>query len=218
MKTTNEEMRPLYGISPDDAVDMLIADHKRVANLFADFKRLADEGRDKDKAAIVQRICQELTVHTQLEEELFYPAVRDATGDKDQVDEAVVEHAGAKQLIAQLQGASPDEDLYDARVTVLNEQIDHHVDEEEGSMFPKARYSGLDTLALGAKMLARKAQLQRGAGSAGNTPAPSKTSSDEDDLDDDGSASRQLAPTKAKAAAAKVKASKAKSSGKPKRR
>jgi hypothetical protein len=79
------------------------------------------------------------------------------------MDEAVVEHAGAKQLIAQLQGADPGDELYDARVTVLGEQIDHHVEEEEGSMFPKARFAGIDTLELGAAMLARKAELLNGA-------------------------------------------------------
>src|ERR1700761_487740 len=116
MKSTNQEMHPLYGIALDDAIDMLIADHKRVANLFADFKRLTDSGDEKKKAGIVERICQELTLHAQLEEELFYPAVREVTGDEDQVDEAVVEHAGAKFLIAQLQSADA-ADLYAAKVT-----------------------------------------------------------------------------------------------------
>lgn len=218
MKTTNKEMSPLYGITPDDAVDMLIADHKRVANLFADFERLSDEGRKEEKASIVQQICRELTVHSQLEEELFYPAVRGATGDDDQVDEAVVEHAGAKQLIAQLQAASPDDDLYDAKVTVLNEQIDHHVDEEEGSMFPKARYSGLDTLALGARMLARKAQLQDGIRSGSKTPALAQGSSNGDDLDVEVSARRQPPVVRAKPAPIKAKLSKAKTSSMPKRR
>ena len=159
MKKSNQEMDPLHDISPEDAIGMLIADHKRVANLFADFKRLTAEGKDDAKAPVVERICRELTIHTRLEEEIFYPAVRNAIDDADQMDEAVVEHAGAKQLIAQLQGADPGEDLYDAKVTVLSEQINHHVDEEEGSMFPKARHSGLDTLELGAAMRARKAEL-----------------------------------------------------------
>jgi hemerythrin superfamily protein len=182
MKTSNQEMHPLYSVAVDDAVGMLIADHKRVASLFADFKRLTDEGRDEEKASVVKKICKELTVHTQLEEELFYPAVRKATGDEDQVDEALVEHAGAKQLIAQLQRADPSEDLYDAKVTVLAEQIDHHVEEEEGSMFPKARYAGLDTLKLGAAMQARKAELLSGAS---GRAAPMRTPS-EFEVDADG--------------------------------
>lgn len=164
MKITNEEMNPLHGLSADDAIDLLVADHKRVAGLFAEFKRLVDEGKVREKSSVVQLICDELTVHAQLEEELFYPAVREATGEDDQVDEAVVEHAGAKALIAQLQAAMPEEALYDAKVTVLGEQIDHHVEEEEGSLFPKARHAGVDTGALGQQMLARKAALQGGGG------------------------------------------------------
>ena len=104
MKTSNQEMHPLHDVVPDDAIGMLVADHKRVANLFADFERMGDEGRTDEKAAIVRSICQELTLHAQLEEELFYPAVRKAIDDDDQIDEALVEHAGAKQLIAQGEG------------------------------------------------------------------------------------------------------------------
>jgi hemerythrin superfamily protein len=163
MKTSNQAMQPLHDVSEQDAIGMLIADHKRVASLFADFERLNDEGRVKDKAPVVREICQQLTVHTQLEEELFYPAVRKAIHDEDQMDEALVEHASAKQLIAQLMSADPGDDLYDAKVTVLKEQIDYHVEEEEGSMFPKARNSGLDALKLGTAMLARKRQLLGGA-------------------------------------------------------
>lgn len=179
MKTSNQAMNPVRD-SGNDAIGMLIADHKRVAGLFADFKRLTDEGRDDEKASVVGQICRELTVHTQLEEELFYPAVRKAIDDADQVDEALVEHAGAKQLIAQLLQADPGDDLYEAKVTVLGEQIDHHVEEEEGSMFPKARHSGVDTSELGAAMLARKLELQGGepggaaARAAVATPPPGK--------------------------------------------
>ena len=179
MKSSNQQMNPLYGTSPEDAIDMLVADHKRVANLFAEFQRLTDEGRDSGKASVVAEICRALTIHTRLEEELFYPAARAATGDDDQMDEALVEHAGAKDLIAQLEAAAPGDDLYDAKVTVLKEQIDHHVEEEEGSMFPKARYSGLDTRKLGASMTARKTELLRGV--PGHPPvksvAPSRTKS-----------------------------------------
>lgn len=174
MKTSNQEMHPLQAVAADDAIGMLIADHKRVAGLFADFRRLNEEGRDEEKAPVVEEICRELTVHTQLEEELFYPAVRKAINDVDQMDEALVEHAGAKQLIAQLQGAAPGDDLYDAKVAVLAEQIDHHVEEEEGSMFPKARYSGLDTLRLGAAMLTRKSELLSGAPPDRAPPKPGR--------------------------------------------
>src|ERR1700723_4194601 len=151
-------------IQAQDAIAMLTADHKKVKKLFADFDKLKDAGSDEDKASIVDQICNELKIHTELEEEIFYPAVRKAIDDGDLMDEALVEHAGAKDLIAQLEDASPEEDLYDAKVTVLGEQIDHHVKEEEGDMFPKAKKAKLDTEALGATMLKRKMALMEKMG------------------------------------------------------
>jgi hemerythrin superfamily protein len=147
-----------------DAIAMLMADHKKVKKLFADFDKLKDGGSDEDKASIVDQICNELKIHTELEEEIFYPAVRKAIDDEDLMDEALVEHAGAKELIAQLEDASPEDDLYDAKVTVLGEQIDHHVKEEEGDMFPKAKKAKVDTEALGATMLKRKITLMEKMG------------------------------------------------------
>jgi hemerythrin superfamily protein len=147
------------GAPEQDAVAMLMADHKKVKKLFSDFDKLKEEGSDEDKSALVEQICNELKIHTELEEEIFYPAVRKAIDDSDLMDEALVEHAGAKELIAQLEDASPDDDLYDAKVTVLGEQIDHHVKEEEGEMFPKAKKAKVDTEALGATMLKRKMAL-----------------------------------------------------------
>jgi hemerythrin superfamily protein len=151
-------------IEAQDAIAMLTADHKKVKKLFADFDKLKDAGSDEDKASIVDQICNELKIHTELEEEIFYPAVRKAIDDGDLMDEALVEHAGAKDLIAQLEDASPEEDLYDAKVTVLGEQIDHHVKEEEGNMFPKAKKAKVDTEALGATMLKRKITLMEKMG------------------------------------------------------
>ena len=142
-----------------DAIAMLMADHKRVKKLFSDFDKLKEEGGDDEKSAIVDQICNELKIHTELEEEIFYPAVRNAIDDSDLMDEALVEHAGAKDLIAQLEDASPEDDLYDAKVTVLGEQIDHHVKEEEGSIFPKAKKAKVDTEALGSTMTKRKIAL-----------------------------------------------------------
>lgn len=101
-------------------------------------------------------------MHTQVEEEIFYPAVRRPIHDGDLMDEAVVEHASAKELIAQILAMDPSEDLYDAKVTVLSEQIEHHVKEEEGDMFPKVRKTGVDLDALGEEMAARKEQLAAG--------------------------------------------------------
>ena len=147
-----------------DAVGMLVADHKKVKKLFSEFDKLKENGADEDKSAIVEQICNELKIHAALEEEMFYPAVRKAIDDADLMDEALVEHAGAKELIAQLEEASPDEDLYDAKVTVLGEQIAHHVKEEEGEMFPQAKKAKIDTGALGAAMLKRKAALMEEMG------------------------------------------------------
>ena len=160
---TDTKRRP-SGTPHQDAIAMLTADHKKVKKLFSEFDKLQEEGSDEEKSSIVEQICNELKIHTELEEEIFYPAVRKAIDDSDLMDEALVEHAGAKDLIAQLEDASPNNDLYDAKVTVLGEQIDHHVKEEEGSMFPKAKKAKLDTEALGATMLKRKMALMEKMG------------------------------------------------------
>jgi hemerythrin superfamily protein len=152
------------GAQEQDAIAMLMADHKNVKKLFSDFDKLKDDGSDEDKSAIVKRICNELKIHTELEEEIFYPAVRNAIDDSDLMDEALVEHAGAKDLIAQLEGANPYDDLYDAKVTVLGEQINHHVREEEGEMFPRAKKAKVDTEALGSTMSKRKTALMQEVG------------------------------------------------------
>jgi Hemerythrin HHE cation binding domain len=111
------------------------------------------------KSAIVEQICNQLKIHTALEEEIFYPAVFRAIDDASLMDEALVEHAGATELIVQIEGASLDDELYDAKVTVLGEQVNHHVKEEEGNMFPKAKKAKLDADRLGTKMLKRKIAL-----------------------------------------------------------
>lgn len=143
-----------------DAIDMLIADHRLVDKHFKEYDKLVEnEGTYNEKEALAATICAELTVHTQIEEEIFYPAARDVLDEEDLVDEAVVEHASAKDLIAQLADMSPDDDLYDAKVKVLSELIEHHVEEEEDQMFPKLKKAKLDTAALGPQMMDRKEQL-----------------------------------------------------------
>jgi hemerythrin superfamily protein len=156
--------RSARGADAQDAIDMLLADHKKVKKLFSEFNKLKEDGADEDKSAIVEQICNELKIHAELEEEIFYPAVRKSIDDADLMDEALVEHAGAKELIAQLEEAKPNDDLYDAKVTVLGEQIAHHVKEEEGEMFPQAKKAKVDTAALGATMLKRKAALMEEMG------------------------------------------------------
>jgi hemerythrin superfamily protein len=150
-----------------DAIELLTADHKSVKSLFQAFEKIKGrEGAQEEKTELVRRICSELTVHTAIEEEIFYPAVREGIDDEDLMDEADVEHAGAKELIAELESASPGDDHYDAKVTVLGEMVDHHVEEEEGEMFPKAR-KAIDMKELGAELAARKAELLEGLGLVG---------------------------------------------------
>ena len=141
-----------------DAIAMLIADHKKVKSLFEQFEGLSDRSK-ASKKKIADEICMELTVHAEVEEQVFYPAIRKPIKDEDLMDEAVVEHASAKELIAQILEMDPGEDLYDAKVKVLSEQIEHHVEEEEGEMFPKVRKSGVDLVALGEEMEAFKMKL-----------------------------------------------------------
>lgn len=141
---------------PQDAIALLKADHREVKKMFADYEKLEE---DADKQALATQICDALTVHARIEEEIFYPAAYEALDEDDLIDEAEVEHASAKDLIAQIQASSPAEPLFDAKVKVLGEYIDHHVKEEEGEMFPECRSSDMDLKALGEQMRARKAEL-----------------------------------------------------------
>jgi len=144
-----------------DAVQLLTDDHKKVKKLFKDFERIKDQdGAAEEKSALVQQICMELTIHTKVEEEIFYPVVRESMDEEALMDEADVEHAGAKALIQQLEDMKPEDDHYDAKVTVLGEYIDHHVKEEHEEMFPKAKKAKVDMIELGARIAERKAELQ----------------------------------------------------------
>ena len=142
--------------APKDAIALLRADHGTVSGLFAFYEK-AESSRMKK--ALVAEICSELSMHAQIEEEIFYPAVKAAMKDKLLVAEAAVEHGGIKDLIAQLEGLEPSGEIYDAKVQVLSEHVEHHVKEEQKEMFPKARATSLDMVALGARMAARKAYL-----------------------------------------------------------
>lgn len=141
-----------------DAIALLKADHRQVEEWFEQFESARS---DDKKKSLATQICQALKVHTQIEEEIFYPAFLEATEEEDIHHEAEVEHAGAKNLIAQIEASGPDDDYYDAKVTVLSEMIKHHVKEEEqrGGMFAKARQSQMDLEALGAQLRARKNEL-----------------------------------------------------------
>ncbi|MDY0747571.1 hemerythrin domain-containing protein [Paucibacter sp. R3-3] len=146
---------------PQDAIALLKADHKKVSGLFEEFQSSRSAAKKKK---LVDQICMELTVHTEIEEEIFYPAVKAALKDKELVPEANVEHASIKDLIAQVKGVEPDGEMYNARVKVMSEFVKHHVKEEQNEMFPKAKKTTLDMLELGARMAARKAELLAAGG------------------------------------------------------
>lgn len=147
--TQAKSQKPVKQGSATDVINLLKADHKKVKDLFTEFEGLkGKKNSGAKKEEIVKQICQELTIHALAEEAIVYPAAREAIKDEELMDEADVEHAGAKELIAQLQTMSPDESHYDAKVTVLREYIEHHVKEEEGEMFPKLRKSGVDREAM----------------------------------------------------------------------
>ena len=142
--------------APKDAIALLKADHEAVSQLFAEYEKTRSVS---NKLALVAEICTALTVHLQIEEEIFYPAIRSAMKDKLLVAEAVVEHTGVKDLIAQLKGVEPDGEMYDAKVKVLSEYVKHHVKEEHTEMFPAAKAASLDMIDLGARMATRRDEL-----------------------------------------------------------
>jgi hypothetical protein len=175
--------RPAKG-SEDDALHILAEDHKKVIELFDEFERMKeDEETDEEaKQMLVETACAELTIHAQVEEEIFYPAARDAIEDMDLLDEAEVEHASAKQLITELAAMQPGDDLYDAKFTVLGEYVKHHIQEEEKELFPKIKKADLDLEELGQEISERKLELRDELG---------VPSDDEDDEDPDGPTSKR---------------------------
>src|SRR5688500_18292963 len=147
-----------------DAIALLKADHTLVQGLFDQFEKARGDDR---KGALAKKICQELRVHTRIEEEILYPAAREALREADLIDEAEVEHAGAKDLIAQIESSRPGAELYDAKVTVLGEYIKHHVKEEHEERVPKLKKTKLDLKEIGARLEARKSELQAGGAAGG---------------------------------------------------
>ncbi len=148
--------KALPNAKPKEATALLRADHKLVSDLFAEY----DKARSTDKKKqLVTEICAELSVHAQVEEEIFYPAVKAALKDNELVPEATVEHATLKELIGQVEGVQPDGEMFDAKIKVLSEYVKHHVKEEHTEMFPKAKATKLDMIELGAQLASRKAEL-----------------------------------------------------------
>jgi hemerythrin superfamily protein len=162
MAAKKSRRAPARSSEGTDAVDLLTDDHRKVEELFDEYESMKDDAQDEEKEERVANICLELTIHATLEEELFYPAAREAleAEDSDMLDEAEVEHSMVKELIAQLSEMSATEPLYDAKVKVLSEYVKHHVQEEEGEIFPALRDSDLDLDALGGEIETRKQELR----------------------------------------------------------
>ena len=158
-----------------DAITLLKDDHRAVEKLFKEFESAKGEGR---KEKLARQICLELTIHTTIEEEIFYPACR-AKVDEDLLKEAFVEHDAAKLLIAEIEaGNGKSDDFFDAKVQVLSEQIEHHVQEEEKDLFPEARKADIDLNALGEQLAERKKELTKEFKASG-VPEPELTTMDE---------------------------------------
>jgi hemerythrin superfamily protein len=161
-KTTARAKSSRASTSRQDAISLLKADHRQVEQWFEQFESSRSESK---KSELAERICQALTVHASIEEEIFYPAFYEATQEKSLHHEAEIEHEGARNLIEQIKSSGPSDDYFDAKVKVLSEMIKHHVREEEkrAGMFAKAREADMDLDALGEQLAARKAQLMGGA-------------------------------------------------------
>ncbi len=152
----SKKSKPDNTLKAQDATTLLRADHKLVSGLFAEYEKTRSSTKKKQ---LVSKICTELSVHAQVEEEIFYPAVKQALKDKELIPEATVEHATLKDLIAQVEGVEPDGEMFDAKIKVMCEYVEHHVKEEQNEMFPKAKSTGLDMVELGARLSERKAEL-----------------------------------------------------------
>ena len=176
-KTTQSGKRSASA-KQDDAIAILTADHKKVQQLFKQFEKIKEEdGAEEEMAELANQICMELTVHTQIEEEVFYPACREAIEEGDLLDEAEVEHASAKDLIAQIESMQPGDELFAAKVTVLGEYVNHHIEEEEGELFPQVKKAKVDTEALAQEMMELKEELQAEIGMPMDMPAKAASKS-----------------------------------------
>jgi hemerythrin superfamily protein len=149
------------GSQVKDALALLRADHDMVAELVEKYERGKKRADNDKKEQMAQQICQELTIHAQIEEEIFYPALREASEEAEEaLAEAEVEHGAVKKLVEEIEGSSPDSELFDAQITVLGEYVKHHVKEEQSELFRMAREADIDLKALGRELAARKAELK----------------------------------------------------------
>ncbi|MDO1560227.1 hemerythrin domain-containing protein [Brevundimonas sp. 2R-24] len=180
LQTSRDDLKKMEkGEAPPDALRLLAADHRKVEDLFEQFEKA--RGAEK-KGELARQICTELKIHAELEERIFYPAVRGKI-EADLLDEAYVEHDGAKVLIQEIEAGEPDEAFYDAKVKVLSEQIEHHVKEEErqeDSMFAQVRKADVDLEALGQQMWSLKQELMAEAEAGALPPAETRTFAGDD--------------------------------------
>ncbi len=146
------------GSGAEDADKLLIQDHRKVQKMFSEFEKLGS-GDMEEKEDLVRDACTELRVHTMVEEEILYPALREELDDKGLIDEADVEHTVAKQLIGELEEMSADEDLFEAKFKVLGEYVNHHITEEEKEIFPQAKKAKVDMQSLGQQIKKRKEEI-----------------------------------------------------------
>jgi len=155
---------PRTKTTENDVLGLLMADHKNVKKMFEQFEKMKKGDDDESKQKLVERACTALTLHTRLEEEIFYPVARETLVDADLLDEAEVEHACAKQLITELNAMQPGDELYEAKFTVLGEYVMHHIEEEEKEIFPKMKKSGLDLESMADELRHRRMELREELG------------------------------------------------------
>lgn len=165
-------------LSASDVINILIEDHKKFIQLFAEFQKIKDQADDEIKQTLVEIACTELVIHAQVEEEFLYPALREAFNEPDLVDEAQVEHALARQLIGELESMHPGDDFYDAKFTVLGEYVKHHIEEEQNRIFPRMKRAEMDLETLGQDIRQRRNELRS---EFGMPDAEYEEDSDEDD-------------------------------------
>jgi hemerythrin superfamily protein len=165
-KSTTKTIHRASAMGGQNAIKMLMEDHKKVTKMFDQFEKM-QKAKDEDSEAkqlLVETVCNALTIHAQLEQEIFYPAAREAIDDKDLLDEAEVEHATARQLITELMAMQPGDPLYEAKFTVLGEYVKHHIQEEEKELFPAVKKAKLDFDSLGQEIQQRKIDLRKELG------------------------------------------------------
>lgn len=160
-KGSSDKGKHSGNVNADTPSALLIEDHELVLKMFKDYEDLKSKNSNSEKQKLAMKICEELKVHTQIEEELYYPRMREQTDEVSMLNEAKVEHDSAEQLISEIESMSGDEELFDAKVKVLGEYVKHHIKEEQNEMFPAAKKAGIETPELAHELLERKEELKK---------------------------------------------------------